>query len=341
MGQVISITSFGRSLVDDADATAALTTLGAGTATWTGQHTWSKNGAASTPTGSFTGTWYSGGTATTTKPYILIEPTGTTSTGWSTSGTGLGINAASGFTGNLLDLQVAGSSAVQIGSTGKLKLGQSGAIPGNLNGTAGGLYVHLSTGVNLFARSTNEFGFCTDDVNAYADGLIGAANLEFRIGQTATTWYKMFGGSGHFTAGGSSDLAQIAAVCDAAGTIGYVVRGIASQTAPLVQLQGQSSTTAGRAQAEVDTAWIDSTDATRKARAVRRAYDTAARETDRGWADGSAGRFACAAPASAPTDAHLAASQISFYMDEGGNKLHVRVKYADGTTLKTGEIALT
>lgn len=119
------------------------------------------------------------------------------------------------------------------------------------------------------------------------------------------------------------------------------VRGPASQTAALVQLQGRSSTTDGRPQAEVDTAWVDSTDATRKARAIRRAYDTAARETDRGWADGSAGRFACAAPASAPTDAHLAASQISFYLDEGGNKLHVRVKYADGTTLKTGEIALT
>jgi len=42
-------------------------------------------------------------------------------------------------------------------------------------------------------------------------------------------------------------------------------------------------------------------------------------------------------PGSAPT---IAASQAQFYLDEGNNKLMVRVKYADGTQ-KTGEIALT
>jgi hypothetical protein len=74
--------------------------------TLTGRFISSLNGAASAPPGTFTGTWFTGGTATTTKPQVLMEPTGTTSTAWSTSGTGLGVNAASGFTGNLLDLQV-------------------------------------------------------------------------------------------------------------------------------------------------------------------------------------------------------------------------------------------
>jgi hypothetical protein len=78
--------------------------------TLTGRFISSLNGAASAPPGTFTGTWFTGGTATTTKPQVLIEPTGTTSTAWSTSGTGLGVNAASGFAGNLLDLQVNGSS---------------------------------------------------------------------------------------------------------------------------------------------------------------------------------------------------------------------------------------
>jgi hypothetical protein len=68
------------------------------------------NGAASTPPMALTGTWFTGGTSTTTKPALLIEPTGTTSTAWSTSGTGLGVNAPSGFAGNLLDLQVNGAS---------------------------------------------------------------------------------------------------------------------------------------------------------------------------------------------------------------------------------------
>lgn len=56
------------------------------------------------------GTGFSGGTATTTKPTFLIEPTGATSTGWGTLGTKIGVNAESGFKGNLIDLQVNGSS---------------------------------------------------------------------------------------------------------------------------------------------------------------------------------------------------------------------------------------
>jgi hypothetical protein len=78
----------------------------------------SLNGAASAPPGTFTGTWFTGGTATTTKPQVLIEPTGATSTAWSTSGTGFGVNAASGFAGNLLDLQVNGTSRLFVTSTG-------------------------------------------------------------------------------------------------------------------------------------------------------------------------------------------------------------------------------
>jgi hypothetical protein len=78
----------------------------------------SANGAASTPPVSLTGTWFSGGTSTTTKPALLIEPSGTTSTAWSTSGTGLGVNAPSGFAGNLLDLQVNGTSIFSVGSVG-------------------------------------------------------------------------------------------------------------------------------------------------------------------------------------------------------------------------------
>lgn len=67
------------------------------------------NVALSAPTATFSGTWLtSTGTSTTLKPTVLIEGTGTTSTAWHTSGTGLGINAPSGFTGNLLDMQING-----------------------------------------------------------------------------------------------------------------------------------------------------------------------------------------------------------------------------------------
>lgn len=98
-----------------------------------GRLTLSGNSAASTPMGSMTGTWFTGGTATTTKPHFLIEPTGTTSTAWSTAGTGLGINAASGFTGSVFDAQIAGASKFSVTSAivqaaGTSLLGLSGRI---------------------------------------------------------------------------------------------------------------------------------------------------------------------------------------------------------------------
>jgi hypothetical protein len=91
--------------------------------TLTGRFISSLNGAASAPPGTFTGTWFTGGTATTTKPQVLIEPTGTTSTAWSTSGTGLGVNAASGFDGRLLDLQTNGTSRAVVTGAGLVGIG--------------------------------------------------------------------------------------------------------------------------------------------------------------------------------------------------------------------------
>ena len=80
----------------------------------------STNGAASTPPSLLSGTWFTGGTATTTKPQFLIEPSGTTSTGWSVNGTGFGVNAPAGFTGNVIDLQKDGASFVSLTSAGTL-----------------------------------------------------------------------------------------------------------------------------------------------------------------------------------------------------------------------------
>jgi len=95
--------------------------------TMTGQLIQSLNGAASTPPIKATGTWFTGGSATTTKPYLLIEPTGTTSTAWNTAGTGLGINAASGFIGYLFDAQIAGVSKFTISNAGAAHTGHFSA----------------------------------------------------------------------------------------------------------------------------------------------------------------------------------------------------------------------
>jgi hypothetical protein len=78
------------------------------------------NGAASKPGLKVDGTWYTAGSTTTNKPQLLVEPTGTTSTAWHSSGTGLGVNAASGFAGNLMDLQVNGVSQMSVDQYGDI-----------------------------------------------------------------------------------------------------------------------------------------------------------------------------------------------------------------------------
>ena len=93
-----------------ATASYTLTLPATGTAALLGTaNVFTANGAVSAPALSLTGTVFTGGSATTTKPMCLLEPSGTASTNWSTAGTVLGINAVSGFAGDLINLQVAKS----------------------------------------------------------------------------------------------------------------------------------------------------------------------------------------------------------------------------------------
>lgn len=75
----------------------------------------SVGGAASTPALSMTGSIFTGGSSATTKPHLLIEPAGTTSTGWSTSGSMLGLNAPSGFTGDIFRASYNGLMVLKMG----------------------------------------------------------------------------------------------------------------------------------------------------------------------------------------------------------------------------------
>jgi hypothetical protein len=120
--------SSGQLTYNNAGAQAGLTSASIGS---TGEINISLAGDDSKPPVSFTGSWFTGGTATTTKPQLLIEPAGTTSTAWDTNGTGLGINAPSGFTGNLLDLQVNGSSYFRVNNTGFISVSR-GTFPSTL-----------------------------------------------------------------------------------------------------------------------------------------------------------------------------------------------------------------
>jgi hypothetical protein len=59
------------------------------------------------------------------------------------------------------------------------------------------------------------------------------------------------------------------------------------------------------------------------------------------WQEGHyAGRLYYGVPNSAPTDGNIGVATVTAYLDEAGNNLKFRVKYANGTTLKTGTVAL-
>lgn len=149
-------------------------------------------GAASTPAGLYSGAWFTGGDATTTKPQVLIEPAGATSTAWSTAGTGLGVNAGSGFTGHLLELQVNG--------TAKLYYDASLDYLAAANSSGYGFAARY-TGV--FTRSSGFYGFTSsDDASSLSADLQmfrdGADTLGQRRGANAQT-HNLYGKYGSST----------------------------------------------------------------------------------------------------------------------------------------------
>lgn len=134
----------------------------------------------SLPMFTMTGAWFTGGTGTTTKPHLLVEPSGATSTAWSTAGTGIGVNAASGFTGNLIDLKTNNTSNFYVTGAGTGVFTGSVQINGNLN------FSTMSGGTTI---SNN--GVFT-----------GSNNTAFTIGGTTTATQSIFNVTKSFTAGG-------------------------------------------------------------------------------------------------------------------------------------------
>jgi hypothetical protein len=149
----------------------------------------STNGAVSiSPLYGF-GTWFTGGTTTTTKPYFLLEPSGTTSNAWNTLGTGLGLNATASFSGNLIDLQVGASSRFYVRSDGYLFSAaaiQSGTFLqgnslrfnslGRLQPASDGVFTLLDNNITSFNRL--QFGGTT---NLFPSIKRIGANLEFKL----------------------------------------------------------------------------------------------------------------------------------------------------------------
>lgn len=118
----------------------------------------------------------------------------------------------------------------------------------------------IQTGAPVYFRIDPNNGF----INTYGTGWNGIT-LSSNPGNTLV-----------LSGGG---MPNVLITASASTLLPIAIRGVTSQTAALIQLQGQSSTTAGVAQAEVDTAWNDSTHASRSADLILRAYyTTTARE---------------------------------------------------------------
>lgn len=228
-------------------------------ATWTGQHIFNKNGALSSSTGpgiTANGTWITGGSATTTKPYVLIETSGATSTAWSTSGTGLGVNAANAFAGNLLDLQLNGVSKFKVDAFGTIVASSAGITIG-VGAAYGNGVVQLFSGGSLGWVSGSIPG--TNDLtlrrSAAANLAFGAADAASPVAQTlsvqnvvtgtsntAGTDWTFKGSQGTGTGAGGSIIFQTAPAGSTGTSVNALATALTINSAGALLLGGSTTT---------------------------------------------------------------------------------------------------
>ena len=193
----------------------------------TGNITLSLNGATGVAPVAVTGTWFAG-----TTPQVLIQPSNVGTAGsWSASGTGIGVNAVTGFGGNLLDLQVNGTSAARIDSSGNITASnfRIGSITTRFRGDGStGIYVDGATTVQLSGYSDNGVNVGGNSIGWGTLGLPpttklfgGSQILEQRNAANAQT-FRVYGtytdASNHVRAALSSTSTAVTLAAETAGT---------------------------------------------------------------------------------------------------------------------------
>jgi hypothetical protein len=202
-------TTGGASTVLGATTTGALTSAAG---TFSGRVICSVANAASAPAGSFTGTWFTTGTSTTTKPALLVEQSTAISTGWSTAGTGFGVNSTSAFTGRLVDWQFNGTSRWHV-TAGGLVVGTQGA-PAAVNATATLTIADIQAG--LITSTTAAAVDMTLPTGTDMDGGFTAGTFT----DMAIMWSVINTGSNAATLLAGADHTIVGAAAVAAGTSG-------------------------------------------------------------------------------------------------------------------------
>jgi hypothetical protein len=119
-----------------------------------------------------------------TKPQVLIEPSGTTSTNWSTSGTAIGVNGASGFTGNLLDLQTNNTSEFSVNSQGTVTAANVFRSGTGFRVDSFGAFVGINAGSRFLFNSGNIKAASSQFVvtRQTATGVVGTTAINWNSG---------------------------------------------------------------------------------------------------------------------------------------------------------------
>jgi hypothetical protein len=202
-------TTGGASTVLGATTTGALTSAAG---TFSGRVICSVANASAAPAGSFTGTWFTGGGSTNTKPALLVEQSTAISTGWSNSGTGFGVNSTSAFTGRLVDWQFNGTSRWHV-TAGGLVVGTQGA-PAAVNATSTLTIADIQAG--LITSTTAAAVDMTLPTGTDMDGGFTAGTFT----DMAIMWSVINTGSNAATLLAGADHTIVGAAAVAAGTSG-------------------------------------------------------------------------------------------------------------------------
>ncbi len=275
------------------DVGGTIAVLSAVGQTFTADNVFSAASALSTPAVKFTGAVITGGSATTNKPHVLIEPSGATSTNWGVNGTLLGGNAASGYTGELFNFQLNGANRFRCDSTGLLT-GISMSLTGNLTGGGNGIFgtnntIGWTSKSRLLSSADGKINLTNVGGTAFTSLAFGLENNTFPMlkRSSATLAVRLADDTG--------DAALSAGIYDAGTTTVTTALTLShnSTGTPAAGFGGnivgvlESSTTEGQSAIALEWKWAQATHASRKAEGRLFAYDTAARECIAFGADGS------------------------------------------------------
>jgi hypothetical protein len=213
--------------------------------TFTAANTISTAGALSASPLAFTGALLnSGGSGTTTFPQILLSPTAaTTESGWSTSGTWIGINSTA-FSGNFLDFHINNAAAAfQVASTGVVNAASYVAGAASAIGNTAGTSVQVAaTGVIGFSATGTQTGAKDTTLCRSAAGVLEVGSSTGCASSGSLTAAGIIGGSfQQQAASNSGGTCAMVAGTSCTITIGH------SYTTPVCIATQQSATLTGGA----------------------------------------------------------------------------------------------